>query len=848
MRTSFRLIATNALIILAFATTHATSKLFPTDLPETEWVTFQAQSYSSPVSGVIYRTAKPPVAGVPLGGVETGCIAIEPTGIWGYRSIFNANAQFTYNPKWRMPRKIPSHIDPLLGLAVGNQTWVLVPEKFMNGSLITWNMEPHMPGVWVKESKVEKIQAPMIEGVKPAKEIHYWGHYPVADVEYETDAPLQVGLRAWSPFFPGDAAASDIPAAIFEVHLRNPSAHAQTGAIALHFPGPDPDEAKSTEFLRRQVDGQFRGILVSSPAEVSYALGVIGEKDVRLGAGLQSAPEGWSNLATRLPEPNPRDSNGLEYYKDPSSSAAVDFTLDPNQEKIVRFVLAWYAPLWEGADRKQEGAQPKKEWKAPSWLGEQLHYTHMYAARYNSAIDVAQRVAADHEELLHRIVAWQTVLYSEEGLPVWLRDALINNLHLIAASGYWAQPKSPLGDWAFPTGVFAMNESSRGCPHTSCIPCDWYGGLPITYFFPELARSTLRAFKQYQRLDGEIPFALGQIGDLPDMASPEFFWQKSLNGTCFIDMVDRLWQRTGDDSILREFYESAKRVNTYTMNLSTKPGRIIRMPDDGGMEWFEHGEWAGMATHMGGLHLAQLRMIERMARHTRDEAYAKQCHAWLAEGQKDMEEKMWAGSYYLNFWDPEANKKSGDVMGYQLDGEWAAHFHGLDGVFRPERVKTTLQTIKRCNIALTPNIGAANFTHPDGTPIEKKVKGPETSHEKTEDVAHYGTHSMFVAEVPVLGMTYMCAGEREFGLELVRKHWANLVCRQGLTWDMPNMVNGLTGERLFGTDYYQAMMLWAVPASTLDKDIKSFCAPGALVDRIIKAAQAPAREGQLSDR
>ena len=85
-------------------------------------------------------------------------------------------------------------------------------------------------------------------------------------------------------------------------------------------------------------------------------------------------------------------------------------------------------------------------------------------------------------------------------------------------------------------------------------------------------------------------------------------------------------------------------------------------------------------------------------------------------------------------------------------------------------------------------------------------------------------------------MTYMDAGERGFGLDLVHKLWADLVCHQGLTWDMPNMVDGLSGKRLFGTDYYQAMMLWAVPAAALNQNLQSFCSPGGLVDRIIKAA------------
>jgi uncharacterized protein (DUF608 family) len=450
----------------------------------------------------------------------------------------------------------------------------------------------------------------------------------------------------------------------------------------------------------------------------------------------------------------------------------------------------------------------------------------MYATRYGSSLDVARRMTTEHESLLQRVLAWQEAIYAEDSLPIWLRDSLVNNLCLIAEDSYWAQAKSPLGDWAFPGGLFALNESPRGCPQIACIPCDWYGNLPIVFFFPELAISTLRAFKQYQREDGEVPMAIGKIGDLPDLATPRYFWQVALNGMCYVDMVDRLWQRTGEDGVLREFYDSLKRCNTFTMNLAKGPGGVISMPDIGGMEWFEFGEWAGMAAHLGGLRLAQLRMVERMAEAMGDAEYADQCRAWFADGSRAMEEEMWTGSYYLNFFEKETGKRSDDVMGYQLDGQWAAEYHGLPGVFRSDRVKTTLETIKQCNIALTPEVGAANFVHPDGSPLS-----PESQ------VAEYGQYAMFPPELLVLAMTYMYAGEREFGLELAHRHWANLVLRQRHPWDLPNIVRGDTGIRVFGTDYYQNMMLWAMPAALAGQNLRDFCAPGALVDRTIKASR-----------
>ena len=303
----------------------------------------------------------------------------------------------------------------------------------------------------------------------------------------------------------------------------------------------------------------------------------------------------------------------------------------------------------------------------------------------------------------------------------------------------------------------------------------------------------------------------------------------SLNGTCYVDMVDRVWQRTGDDRVLEDYYASLKRCTTYTMDLRKGPGGVISMPEVGGMEWFELGEWMGMCSHLGGLRLAHLRIMERMAQHMGDDDYVAQCREWYADGSRAMEEEMWAGSYYLNYYDLETGKKSDDVMGYQLDGQWAADFHGLPSVFKPDRIKKTLETISRCNVALTPEVGAANFSRPDGQPL------PTGS-----EVAEYGPYAMFTPELLLLAMTYIYAGEAEFGLELARRHWETLVCRQRHPWDMPNTVRGDTGQRIYGTDYYQAMMLWALPAALEGKDIRAHGLEGGFVDRIIQAGKGPA--------
>jgi len=91
----------------------------------------------------------------------------------------------------------------------------------------------------------------------------------------------------------------------------------------------------------------------------------------------------------------------------------------------------------------------------------------------------------------------------------------------------------------------------------------------------------------------------------------------------------------------------------------------------------------------------------------------------------------------------------------------------------------------------------------------------------------------------MLAMNYMYEGEVPYGIELARKMWQNVVCIHGYTWDVPNIMRGDadTGERVFGTDYYQDMIMWSLPAAIQQKDIAWPMRPGGLVDRILEAAK-----------
>lgn len=760
------------------------SRLMPEGLPEREWTEFSAEGFPRPVTGAIYRGTNPPVCGIPLGAIDTGCLDLEPSGLLGYCTIFNSH----------LPHRGPLNL-PFLGVSVGLQTWVLTTLDIRTRDWLQWR---------------DLRRWRYYRGIRTATQIDYWGHYPVADLEYGLDgAPVEVGLRAWAPFLPGDAAGSNCPGAVFEVHVRNPGPAKQSGTLAFSFPGPSEEEAGGSHLERRQVDGWFAGVVVES-AMASYALGVAGRERARTGGELGMDGTAWSSIEDRLPLAS----------RQPGSSVAAEFSVEPGAEQVVRFVLAWYSPQWRGSGSPAGGGYA---------------YTHRYASRFSDALAVAEHLAHDHATLLARVLAWQQAIYDEEALPGWLRDALVNNLYHVPETSFWAEARPPIGDWCRPgDGLFAMSESPRWCPQIECIPCAFYGTVPIQYFFPELSRSTLRGYVAYQFPSGQAPFIWGD--PRPDNNPYELVMpregydrkpQVALDGPSYVSMVERLWLCTGDRADLEEFYGSVKANTAFTMNLRPGSGAagIVSMPaGNEGQDWYENCDLSGIVPHVGGAHLAQLGIARRMALAMGDEAFARQCEEWIAHGSEVMEREAWAGTHYLLFTEPETGVRSDVVMGYLLDGECIARFHGLPSVFREDRIATTLDTIARTSVARSP-FGALVFCKPTA----------ETLGAGDWDPGYWGSDGVAPVGTLMLAMTYLYHGRRQFGIDLARR-LVREILRRGWYWDWPTVIGGTEGPR-GGFDYYQNMMLWVLPSALAGTDVGGPCRPGGLVERVLAAAQ-----------
>lgn len=613
---------------------------------------------------------------------------------------------------------------------------------------------------------------------------------------------------------------------MFEVHLRNTTKKRQQGTLVFSFPGPSqveaqfspdaplkkinisftwtawvPEASSPVEAHRQDIEEQgLKGVMVSSDAGMSYVLGAIGTGPIRLGSGLNA--DDWARIETGLPQLKPTDF---------SSSLAVDFDLTAGEEKTIHIVLAWYQPVWFGGS--QTG-------------GDRQAFYQMYSSRFGNATEVARLFVREHGSLLRRILSWQEAIYTNSKLPPWLGDVLVNSLATIPETSFWSMGKGVL-EWCGPEGFFAQMESARRVPGPATLPCDFYGNLPIVYFFSDLAKNQLRMYAHNIRTDGAAPIGLPLTGQCEDGA---YNIHVAMNGVCFVDLVDRIWQHTGDDSVLSEYYPAVKRSTIFTMSRNPGPEGIISVAGIGWggqcEDWWEHYCFFGMTPHVGGMHLANLLIAKRMALKMGDTEFAHQCQTWFEQGSKAMEEYLWNGQYYLLYNDPANNRKSDTIMACALDGEWATRFHGLSGVFRPDRLKKHLKVVKeKC---LDEVVGAYPFVTPDGNPTLRMM--PLEHH----SVVPY---AIFPAETNILAMTYLYAGEMVTGREVLKNNWYNMVCRHPHAWDLPNFFRPYTGRTAMGTEYYQNLTVWAVPAAIEGKDLTGPCQPGGLVDRVLKAAR-----------
>ncbi len=688
---------------------------------------FRVEGLRNPAVGTVYPAAGLEQGGMPLGGLGTGYLCLNPDGRLGKTSIFN-----------RFPAPIVLN-QPFLFLDIGGKKLTLAMPR---------------------------------DGVGDVKAVHYFGHFPVADVRYELDAPVRVELRAYSPFILGDSAECNTPAAIFEVRLANASDAPQSVTVTFA-PGGFPKGDAEAFAL-----DAWKGIQVTHKP-------------------IENLP-GWVRHTYALVA-----ENGVAEADDKGTRVSSRCDLKPKGQWTARFILAWHQPFLREASGRVE--------------------KHKYAERFADARAVAAHAAKSHSAWLRRILAQQDVLYGSD-LPDWLKEELVNVPYTLAKNSTWLARTRP-DDWWGDEGLFLVNESFSTCSVSETMPCRFFGHWPALFVFPELELTTLKAIRYFQLRGGQAPFCFGLGFAIRD---PRYHCQHTCGAGEYPQMIHRYYLRTGDEAFLKDFWESARDSLNFMLWLDRDgDGLVEDHPHAAAGESFpgnnplDQWPWYGPSSYTAGKALGALVSGIKMAELMKDRTQARAWREALKKGQKAYDEKLWTGSYYRTYAGDAKHKPNDSCFSAQLSSVWTTRVLGLEDPLPKERIEKALDTIARLNIPASP-FGMVDAVFPDGK-VCKEARWSD---------------DIFIQCNATAAMVYLYHGRREVG-ERAARTMLDTIFRgpHPMPWSQPCGLSGATGGTCHGHDYYDHMVVWSYPLAFAGQDIRAACAPGGLIDRLLKAAR-----------
>ena len=154
------------------------NRLFAANLPELKWLQFEAEGFSQPVPGVVYRADHPPCYGVPLGGIKHRLYRRGSPGRFWLQYLFNpsfAATQSMTKTAWLASCR-PSNRSLDLRW---REDVVLAKQEMISGGELPWCTEPQGSVNFIATrgglAKTQVVSCPNVEGVQTPKEIYYWG-------------------------------------------------------------------------------------------------------------------------------------------------------------------------------------------------------------------------------------------------------------------------------------------------------------------------------------------------------------------------------------------------------------------------------------------------------------------------------------------------------------------------------------------------------------------------------------------------------------------------------------------------------------------------------------------------
>lgn len=581
--------------------------------PETYLAGESSHSYNGPYSGDYLRRLA-----FPIGGIGAGMFCLEGCGAISHMSVRNHPQMFN---------------EPEMFAAISVKG-ITNGAKIIEGQVPEWKI--------FGRRGTGNGAAMTTYGLPRFRNVAFHTAFPTGTLSLrDEDLPLDVELKGWSPFIPGDADNSSLPVGALEYHFTNTSntkteavfsynarnfmvTKDQKGAIKKMENGFVLSQDGTPE--KPQLQGDFAIFTDDKNAVVDYCW--------FRGGWWDPLTMIWNTIRDAEIKNNPPVASDA-----PGASVFVPFSLQPGEKKIIRVLMSWYVPFTDMHIGKIN--KDKEKCASPGCcdtsdeLGDkidtlEINYRPWYSSRFKSVGEVSAYWLQEYHTLQEKTNLFTQSFYACT-LPPEVIEAIAANLTILKTPTVMRQHDGRLWN-------FEGCGDDAGCCHGSCTHV-WNYAQAIPHLFPSLER-TLRhtEFCESQNAEGHQNFR----SNTPISPTIHDFYAAADGQLGGIMKVYRDWRISGDNEWMKQLFPLVKKSIDYCIHTWDPRGKgIVEEPHH---NTYDIEFWGpdGMCT---GFYLGALDAFCKMGKFMKINISSYQ--KLYEKGRKYMESELYNGEYFF---------------------------------------------------------------------------------------------------------------------------------------------------------------------------------------------------------
>ncbi|SEW39626.1 GH116 family glycosyl hydrolase [Chitinophaga arvensicola] len=536
----------------------------------------------------------------PIGGIGAGMFCLEGTGAVSHLSIRH-NPEIFYEPAMFGAiniKSMPGHARVLEGSVPDWKKFGQRDAGLGGTGGATW-------------------------GLPRFKDAVFTARFPFADIHLKDPAwPLQVQLKGWSPFIPGDEDHASMPFGAIEYHFTNTSPHEEEYVFSYH----------ARNFMKQADTGHTvkpirQGFVLSQAAmpdapEKKGDFAVFTEEPATItdhcwfrGGWFDPLTMVWNTVKagdTRNSAPVDNDAPGGSLY--------VPFRLAPGGKKVIRLLMAWYVPdskLRIGDDASGNTSAAK-------------YYQPWYSSRFKNIAETAAYWLAHYDELQRQTSLFTHTFYNSS-LPPEVLEAVAANLTILKSATVMRQYDGRFWCWE-------GSGDNWGSCHGTCTHV-WNYAQAVPHLFPALERSLRHTeFHENQNAEGHQGFR----ANIPISPLVHNFHSAADGQLGGIMKVYRDWRISGDNHWLKQMFPLVKTSMDYCIRTwDPKRKGIVEEPHHNTYDI----EFWGPTSMCTSFYLGALTAFTAMGKHLGENVSSYT--SLYQQGKQYLETQLYNGEYFI---------------------------------------------------------------------------------------------------------------------------------------------------------------------------------------------------------